>query len=156
IIESTAPPIAEPPVPEQELQEGIARDEAALRQLEQQHGEAVTLAAAEPLEREIGVVQGRLRRTRGHLLHVQRQRVRAEAAARAAVQQPHRDRLRQLADDEVPAAAEAYQRALKALVETGTALVAAFTAARHEAAAAGHPRAAEVGPDDPAAFTAFL
>ena len=67
IIESTAPPIAEPPVPEQELQEGIARDEAALRQLEQQHGEAVTLAAAEPLEREIGVVQGRLRRTRGHL-----------------------------------------------------------------------------------------
>src|SRR5213080_1820441 len=100
---------------EQELVQGISTDEAALRELEARHGQATTLAEAEPLEREISVAQGRLRRARGDLLAAQRRRARAEAEARAAAQRPHHERLLQLADAEVPAAATAFQDALAAL-----------------------------------------
>src|SRR5207249_2263350 len=122
----------------------------------ERHGQATTLSAAEPLKHEIGVAQGRLRRARGELLALQRRRARAEADARAAAQRPHHERLLQLADDEVPAAATAFRDALAALIEKGTMLANAFTAVRTEGTAAGYPRGGELGPDDPAGFTAFV
>src|SRR5438552_3758242 len=122
------PPAA--PLTEQEAVQAIGAHEAALRELEEQHGQATTLSTAEPLEREIGVAQGRLRRARGELLAAQQRRARAEADTRVAAQRPHHERLLQLADDEVPAAATAFRDALTALIEKGTMLANVFTAVR--------------------------
>ncbi len=137
-----------------DLRAAIAADEAEQRGIEEQHGLAMTLVDAEPLERQLAVVTARLRRTRGELVGAERDLAEAERTARDAARGPLLQRLHVLADQDLGRAIRAYREALEAAGERSRALVEVLHQIGTAAQAAGHPRATEVAHPTVAQFAA--
>ena len=160
--EAAAAAIAEPALPEPprepiatraeraaELSAEIGRDEAALADAEQRHGDAASLDIAATIEHEIATLEARVRRRRGELRRLERAQAAAERDAQEAEREPHRERLAALVRDPLPEAVARYRRALEEALAAGQALVELTREIGATADRAGHPRAAEFRLTDP-------
>jgi hypothetical protein len=132
------------------LDGAIATDETELRDRERQHGAATDLETARDIEEKIATLETRLRRRRGDRIALNERLEQARAQAAEAARAPHRERLAQLTERELPRQVDEYKRTLALLANQARGIANSLHAIAEAANGCTHRRRAELRHPDAA------